>query len=274
MLRTHCGRIIVSTPNIPSSLPDSPRTIRERGFPAAIGEPIALFEHDASLKAHRDYDAAKSGDQAAAVDLIWDIAFDFIRSSVQQLPHNVTFVAPFAREAKGDNAIPQVLASACAALTPGGQVDEDIVQTTRVFHTGADPMERLCLRAQFEGTVIPQQPYVLVDDVINMGGTLAELADFIQQANGEVLGVIALVNAGREKRLVPSGRTLRQLETRYPYEIRTIFGIEPHALTANEANYLVGFRTADEIRNRLAKARKEINLRLRSKGILWTDEGN
>lgn len=250
------------------------RTIRKHGFPASIGEPIALFEHDASLKTHRDHHAAKCGDQTAAVNLIWDIAFDFIRNSVQKLPHNVTFVAPFAREAQGDNAIPQVLASACAVLASGGQIDEDIVQTTRVFHTGADPMERLCLRSQFEGAVNPQQPYVLVDDVINMGGTLAELADFIRQADGVVVGVIALVNAGREKGLIPSKRILRQLETRYPNEIRTIFGIEPQALTANEANYLIGFRTADEIRNRLSKARKEIHLRLRSKGILWTNAGD
>lgn len=50
-------------------------------------------------------------------------------------------------------------------------------------------------------------------------------------------------------------------------KIEDILQIAPAALTANEANYLIGFRTADEIRNRLAKARKETDLRLRSKGI-------
>jgi len=30
-----------------------------------------------------------------------------------------------------------------------------------------------------------------------------------------------------------------------------IFGVAPSAITANEANYLIGFKTADEIRNRL-----------------------
>jgi hypothetical protein len=39
------------------------------------------------------------------------------------------------------------------------------------------------------------------------------------------------------------------------------------ALTANEATYLIGFRSTDEIRNRLAKARQETDRRLRSKGI-------
>jgi UDP-N-acetylmuramyl pentapeptide synthase len=57
---------------------------------------------------------------------------------------------------------------------------------------------------------------------------------------------------------------IRELEKRYENEIEEIFGIIPGALTANEANYLIGFKSADEIRNRLAKARKETDLRLRS----------
>jgi len=60
---------------------------------------------------------------------------------------------------------------------------------------------------------------------------------------------------------------LFKYEKRYTHEIEEIFGIVPKALTANEANYLVGFKSADEIRNRLVKARKETDLRLRSKGI-------
>ena len=45
------------------------------------------------------------------------------------------------------------------------------------------------------------------------------------------------------------------------------FGIDPGALTANEASNLSGFRTADELRNRAAKAAEEIDLRLRTKGF-------
>lgn len=53
------------------------------------------------------------------------------------------------------------------------------MQTTRVFHTGADPMERLAMRPEFEGVVVTNRPYVLIDDVTSMGGTLAELANYI-----------------------------------------------------------------------------------------------
>ena len=58
-----------------------------------------------------------------------------------------------------------------------------------------------------------------------------------------------------------------RLKQRHANEIIEIFGIQVDALTANEAQYLVGFRTAYEIRNRLLKAKQEVDLRLRSKGI-------
>ncbi|MDZ7783214.1 MAG: hypothetical protein U5K56_09930 [Halioglobus sp.] len=48
---------------------------------------------------------------------------------------------------------------------------------------------------------------------------------------------------------------------------RQQFGVEPAALTAAEAEYLIGFRDADELRNRAAKARQENRRRLRAKGV-------
>jgi hypothetical protein len=51
------------------------------------------------------------------------------------------------------------------------------------------------------------------------------------------------------------------------HDERPNFRIDPGALTANEASYLSGFRTADELRNRAAKTAEEIDLRLRAKGF-------
>jgi len=67
--------------------------------------------------------------------------------------------------------------------------------------------------------------------------------------------------------LAPDKVTITKLERRYPHDITTLFHIRPAALTANEAQYLIGFKTADEIRNRRTKAKEEIHRRLRSKGI-------
>lgn len=239
---------------------------RTYGFPVDADMPLWLFPDDTCLKAHPCYTAAKAGNVAAAVRLISDIALSFLIENRHRLPADACYVAPHACEATGDNAIPQVLAQACAMIA-GSEADTDIVQITRVFHTGADPMERIATRADFEGLVKTDALHILVDDVTTMGGTLAELADFIQSKGGKIGGVVVIVNAGRVKNLRPSSSVIRKIENRHNHEIEKILGIQPAALTANEANYLVGFRTSDEIRNRLVKARQETDRRLRSKGI-------
>ena len=236
------------------------------GFPLHVKEPFWLFESDSLIKAHPKYKEAKAGGVEAAVELVSDIVLDFLVSIKEKLPCNAIYIAPHAREATGDNAIPQVLATA-AAIVANGTVETDIVQITRVYHTGADPMERMSLRPEFEGIVTQGGQYVLVDDVTSMGGTLAELTDYLLRSGGNIAAVIVLVNAGRVKQFQPTKKVIRELEKRYANEIEEIFGIVPCALTANEANYLIGFKSADEIRNRLAKARKETDIRLRSKGI-------
>lgn len=253
-------------PIIPNDL------IRLYGIPWSIAKPLSIFRTDAGIKAHPLYHAAKAGEIAAAIALVSDLALRFIEAHAAEFCSNHIFVAPHAREAAGDNAIPQVLAEVCA-LAVGAKSDTDIVQTTRVFHTGADPMERMSSRAQFDGDVEPGGKYVLVDDVSSLGGTLSELANYILLHGGEVANVLVIVNAGRNQNLAPDAKTIRTIEKRFGNDITKILGIVPSALTANEAQYLVGFRAADEVRNRLVKARQETHLRLRSKGIRAANPG-
>ncbi len=240
--------------------------MRNHAFPAHADPPISLFRDDAPLKAHPAYAAAKAGDAAAAVALVLDLAESLAEQAKAAFGPGHIYVAPHAHEAAGDNAIPQVLADALANATCGA-VDHAIVQANRVYHTGADPMERLNNRAVFDGDVRPGACYVLVDDVTTMGGTLAELAHHVQ-SNGEIVkGAVVIVNASRSGRIAADPRLLEQLEKRHGNAIREIFRISPAGLTADEARYLIGFRSADEIRNRSAKARQETDQRLRAKGI-------
>lgn len=239
--------------------------IRRFALPANAPS-VWLFDTDKSLKAHPAYVKAKAGHWQSALTLVSELALAHIYSNRYKFSRDCIFVAPFAREASGDNAIPQVLAEVCAAVC-GASADQTIVQVTKVYHTGADAMERLALRPEFEGDVHTGKRYVLVDDVTSLGGTLAELGNYIQSNGGIVAGIFVLVNAGRSKSFSPDKQTLKLLEERYANELIEIFGIQANALTSNEARYLVGFRSVDEIRNRLAKAKQEIDIRLRSKGI-------
>ena len=238
---------------------------RSKGFVSGL-QVLSLFTADASLKAHPDYRSAKAGGKANALNLVVDLALQWLLQEPLIFSAGMTFVAPHAQEATGDNAIPQTLAAVCAEVFKG-TVDTEIVQIDRVYHTGADPMERMAARAQFSGQVVPGAMYVLVDDVTSLGGTLAELSNYIQLYGGVIQGVLVLVNAGRQSALVPEAKFIRLIKERFHDDFKEIFGIEPDALTANEAKYLADFRSADALRNRLAKARQEIDRRLRSKGI-------
>jgi hypothetical protein len=239
--------------------------LRRFGFPAGT-RVLALFDRDTGIKVHPSYKAAKSGDAEAALALVSDLAGDWLFQQEGKFKSGTVFVAPHAKEASGDNAIPQTLSTLCATVF-SGLVDREIVQTDRVYHTGADAMERMASRATFEGVVTPDAEYVLVDDVTNLGGTLAELANYIQCHGGLVAGVLVLVNAGRNPALIPERKDVRLIKERFQDEFTEVFGINPDALTANEARYLVGFRSIDAIRDRLAAAKQEIDLRLRSKGL-------
>lgn len=242
-----------------------PSQLRSLGMPAQI-KPLYLFDNDQGIKQHPSYLEAKAGSTSHAIELIGDLALETIYKHRDRFGRDCVFVAPHAKEVTGDNAIPQVLAEV-SSLVCGAIADQEIVQTTKVYHTGADPMERLISRPEFQGRVDQGRSYVLVDDVTSLGGTLAELAHCIQTHGGKVKDVFILVNAGRNKSLQPEQRTLKLLEARFGHDIVKTFGIAVGALTANEAQYLVGFRSVDEIRNRVAKARQEIDLRLRSKGV-------
>ena len=96
---------------------------------------------------------------------------------------------------------------------------------------------------------------------------MAALANFILMKGGKVFASIVLVNAGRNKGFTPAKNHIKILEERFNEQITQQFRITIPALTANEASYLVGFRTFNEIRNRCLKAEKETHLRLLSKGI-------
>ena len=229
-------------------------------------EPVFLYRDDTALKAHAAYREAKAGDAMAAFCLVQDLARPLCERAARQFPRDACYVAPHAVEATGENAIPTILATTIADEA-GADVDSAIVQREQVFHTGADPMERLNARATFDGPVRAGGRYVLVDDVTTMGGTLADLADHIQQNGGEVAGLVVIVNAARSGQIVPSSRLSLTLERRFGDVIPALFHIVPAALTHEESRYLIGFRTADELRNRSLKARQATVDRLRAKGL-------
>jgi hypothetical protein len=248
------------------------RQLRRFGIPAEARITISELTSDRPIKAHRDYGAAKSGDPAAAVRLVRDlIKSETLDAARQRFGQVAIYVPVIAVEQSGHNAIPFMLAHHFASSI-GSRVAEDIMQVNRAHHTGARAMERVAVRAVFDGPVEKNGRYVLVDDVTVMGSTLADLANHIQVNGGKVVGAVTLANAGRSGVLTAPQALVRQIEERFGDAIREIFGIEPASLTADEAAYIFNFRDADAIRARFAAALRERVERLRAKGILADED--
>jgi hypothetical protein len=241
---------------------------RTTGFDKASGAVVADFKNDNPLKAHADYKATKAGDVAAAARLVQALVKpESIEAAKKVFGDDVIYVPVHTEKASGRNNIPNALAMHYSAKI-GVEVDITITQANRVFHTGANAMERLLARAEFAGDIEHGRRYVQVDDVTTMGSTLADLASHIRSHGGEVAGLVVLVNAMRGGTMAPASKTIKELEARHGDEISKLFGIEPGALTASEAQYLIGFRTTDELRNRVAKAAQERIARLHAKELL------
>jgi hypothetical protein len=240
---------------------------RKFGIPKAASQPIHSYNDPAILKEHPDYKAAKAGDPAAAARFVQQMVKpETVTQAKRRFGTDVTYVPVMAEEMTGRNQIPSMLADYYAAKT-GATADTGIMQSNRAYHTGAGPMERMASRASFDGPVEAGRRYVLVDDTTVMGGSLADLANHIRSNGGEVAGVVTLANASRTGKFAPHPPHVRIAGERFGDEVRNKLGIEPGALTADEAHYLANFRDADALRTAIAKAGEARSERLRAKGV-------
>ena len=111
-------------------------------------------------------------------------------------------VSAHAYERDGVNAIPAALAAVLSERL-GVPFDTGIVQTNVVSHTGADGYGRLARQAAFEGEVAPGREYVMVDDFVGQGGTLANLRGWVERP--QHIRVNALTDTGKPRQLELNG---------------------------------------------------------------------
>ena len=132
------------------------------------------------------------------------------------------------------------------------------MQSNSVGHTGASGFKRLANQAQFFGTVIPGRNYVLVDDFVGQGGTLANLIGFIDFNGGQVLGATVLMGKPYSAKLAPDELLLQALRHKHGHKFeewwRERFGFGFDCLTRSEARYLEKSSDAHTIRDRLIAA--------------------
>ena len=225
---------------------------------------VLIHAAETSVKQHPAYPAAKCGDAGAALDLVREVFDDALPDRLIALVggRQPMLVSAHAYEREGVNAIPEVLADVMAKRL-GWRVDGGVVQTNVVTHTGADGFARLARQPAFDGAVTDGAEYVMVDDFVGMGGTLANLRGHIESHGGLVLAAVVLTGKPHLVKLRLSVERLNELRSTHGAELeqwwQERFGHAVDALTESEARYLVRTPDLATIRNRIAAAEQAGN---------------
>lgn len=211
--------------------------------------------------AHPGYAAAKSGDPEAAFELAFDLLNDgAIAQLARTIVHERALLLPVvAEETSGFNAIPDAMAQILSReLGLPAIEDGAILQTNKVGHTRAKTFQRLVTPAEFAGPVVPGASYILVDDHVGLGGTLANLRGHVEATGGHVIGMTALTESrdGREISLRPA--TLDMLREKHGKALDQLwkaqFGYGIDCLTELEGQNLCRQPSVDAIQDFLAQA--------------------
>lgn len=219
---------------------------------------VAIHQLQESIvKRHPRYAAAKAGNMAAAADLVEDtLSFDTLEAVRSMAPPGVVpvLLPVVALESAGNNPIPLALAHRMSASL-GWPVYSGLIQANRVARTGSDGYYRLAIQPVFAGNVGRGVRYILVDDFVGQGATLANLRGFIVSAGGVVLGYSSLTGKPISATLSLRAATLAELRQIHGKELegwwRAVFGYGFEALTESEARYLIARPDAGRIRTEI-----------------------
>ncbi len=225
---------------------------------------VALAHPLNAARDHEDYAAAKGGDREAALRLARDLVTpEFVDRVREALPEgSKPYIVPVvARESAGHNRIPDAAAHMLAREL-GAKVDRTFVQAEKVGRGGADAMHRLANQPTFEGKVEPGRQYVLLDDTLTQGGTLAQLKTHIEREGGEVVLATALTGKEYSRKLALEPQSLEKVRERFGRIEgwwRREFGHGFDGLTESEARTILkydgGKLSPDALRDRILARR-------------------
>lgn len=212
------------------------------------------------------------GLSADVVDIIIDCLLVANKPPVVVMPHPKFDAGEGVIDIAGGptNALPFALA-ATLAVELGCETDEAIHEIARPGRTKLNTFERFIWQPRFDGAVRPDRAYLLVDDAVSCGGTLACLRSFIVEHGGTVFAATALANPERQHVRFPiTDGTVRSIVAVFGPEIdgfwKQEIGHGIGCLTEVEGQRLAewgakhcatfgpGPRAVEQLRNRIARA--------------------
>ena len=153
--------------------------------------------------AHPSYAAAKAGDPnealTLAIELLNPTAILTLRRTIGG--RRAILLPVVADELTGFNAIPDAMAHVLGRELSLPVTVGEIVQINKVGHTRARAFQRLVTPALFDGKVNSGALYVLVDDHVGLGGTLANLRGHVETRGGAVIAITTLTESRHARQI-------------------------------------------------------------------------
>ena len=213
-----------------------------------------------SLKNESEYAAAKGGDSTEAVKLVNKLLKE---ETVQQFREMIgdrkpVIVSVSATESAGRNKIPLAMAQALGSRLDL-PVDTDIQQINKVSRTGSGIDHRLAFQPVFDGRVEAGRDYLIVDDTLAVGGTVAALRGYIENRGGHVVGAGVMTAHEGALNLPVKQAMIDNISRKHGNTMdnywKEEFGYGIDQLTQGEAGHLNAARDVEQIRDRIAEAR-------------------
>ncbi len=215
-----------------------------------------------ALKQEPEYRAAKGGDTTLALNMVYRVLTTGTINAIQQRlqGRKPKLVPVLAEEASGRNKIPLAMAVVLSdALNL--EVEYNIIQSDKVTRTNSNADHRLAFNPRFQGQVDKDQEYLILDDTLAMGGTIASLKGFIENRGGQVIGAAVMTAHQGSLSMPVNDKMLKAIERKHGPSVdqfwKETFGYGIDRLTQGEAGHLKSAKTFESIRDRVTTARNE-----------------
>ncbi|MFK5951023.1 MAG: phosphoribosyltransferase [Methylococcales bacterium] len=208
------------------------------------------------------YQKAKSGDPHAAYRIAEELINDEALNSIKEIvgDRKPLIVPVISEEITGCNKLPLAYAHLLSENL-GVDVETDIVQCVRAHHTDAGAWHRIAHNPAFTGKVEKGRDYIVVDDTMAMGGTMASLRGYIESEGGKVLAVSTLTGLtthAEGSRLAITDKMVNALNNKHPgldEYLKDEFGYGVDCLTQGESGHFKKAPNLDAIKERVNDAR-------------------
>ena len=212
------------------------------------------------LQQQPEYTLAKAGDTDAAHDLAERLLRNGTIDQIRNIIGNdqPRIVPVLAEEASGHNKIPLAMAFEVGKRL-GLDVDVSIFQTERVARTGEGADYRLAFNPSFDGPVKKGGKYLVFDDTLTMGGTIASLRGFLENRGGNVIAAAVMTAHLGALNIAVKPSMLEAIDQKHGSAMndfwKETFGYGIDHLTQGEAGHLRKSPSVDAIRTRIIEAR-------------------